>query len=55
MWAVDISDAAIRIAAKRSKLAGRTNNQYTQGEITEYVAAQLLHYAAKERGHELRS
>ena len=39
---VDISDAAIRIAAERSNLAGRMNNRYAQDDITEYVPPQLF-------------
>jgi 2-polyprenyl-6-hydroxyphenyl methylase/3-demethylubiquinone-9 3-methyltransferase len=39
---VDISDAAIRIARERSKLADRMNNRYAQGDITEFVPVQLF-------------
>lgn len=37
---VDISDAAIRMAAHRSALAGRTKNCYLQGDIRDYAPPQ---------------
>jgi 2-polyprenyl-6-hydroxyphenyl methylase/3-demethylubiquinone-9 3-methyltransferase len=41
-FGIDISDAAVRIAVERSKLAGRMNNRYAQADITDYVPAQLF-------------